>query len=434
MSKRRRVDLGELAASGRSVISGPFGSNIGKRFFKDAGVPVIRGNNLTTNYIKFVDEGFVFLAQDKADELNAYAIENDLIFTAAGTIGQVGIIPKSSSYKQYVISNKQLRFRVDPQKADVDYIYFWLASPWIYSTIQNRNTGSTVPLINLGTIKSLPVELPVDVSEQKKIAAVLSALDAKIELNNRINAELEAMAKTLYDYWFVQFDFPFDFAQGRPDANGRPYKSSGGKMVYNKTLKRHIPEGWEYGTAACILEFNPTLALKKNSEAAYIDMDALPLSGYMTKRVQRKKFGGGVKFKNGDVVFARITPCLENGKTGLITLLEEDEVGFGSTEFIVIRGRNRSLSGFSACLARSEYFRKFAILNMTGTSGRKRIDANILETISLPLPPNELLAQFEKVCTPTIKKLTANTKETQHLTNLRDFLLPMLMNGQVEVS
>lgn len=163
-------------------------------------------------------------------------------------------------------------------------------------------------------------------------------------------------------------------------------------------------------------------------------MDALPLSGYMTKRVQRKKFGGGVKFKNGDVVFARITPCLENGKTGLITLLEEDEVGFGSTEFIVIRGRNRSLSGFSACLARSEYFRKFAILNMTGTSGRKRIDANILETISLPLPPNELLAQFEKVCTPTIKKLTANTKETQHLTSLRDFLLPMLMNGQVEVS
>lgn len=87
-------------------------------------------------------------------------------------------------------------------------------------------------------------------------------------------------------------------------------------------------------------------------------MNALPTNGFMTKSVQKKDFNGGIKFQNGDVVIARITPCLENGKTGLITMLAESEVGFGSTEFIVIRGRQRSLSGFASFLARSELFRK----------------------------------------------------------------------------
>ena len=237
MSSWKKIKLGELAAPGRSVISGPFGSNIGKRFFKQSGIPVIRGNNLTTDSKKFIDEGFVYLTEDKADELNAYAIEDDLLFTAAGTIGQVGIIPKQSKYQKYVISNKQLRFRIDTKKANPDFIYYWLASPWIFKTITNRNTGSTVPLINLGVIKGLPIAIPENLEDQCAIAEILASIDKKIELNNRINAELEAMAKTLYDYWFVQFDFP--------DANGKPYKTSGGKMVYSETLKGEIREGWE---------------------------------------------------------------------------------------------------------------------------------------------------------------------------------------------
>ncbi|QBY41763.1 Type I restriction modification DNA specificity domain protein [Arsenophonus nasoniae] len=236
MNKLRTVKLNELAAPGRSIISGPFGSNIGQRFFQDVGVPVIRGNNLTTDFKKFNDEGFVFLSEEKANELKADAIRGDILFTAAGTIGQVGMIPQSSKYDRYVISNKQLRLRIDPEKADPNYVYYWLASPWIYKTIVDRNTGSTVPLINLGIIKTLPIVLPEDIFEQKKISKIFSLIDKKIDLNNHINTELEAMAKTLYDYWFVQFDFP--------DANGKPYKTSGGKMVYNSILKREIPEGW----------------------------------------------------------------------------------------------------------------------------------------------------------------------------------------------
>ena len=162
-------------------------------------------------------------------------------------------------------------------------------------------------------------------------------------------------------------------------------------------------------------------------------MSSLPLSGFMSSPPERKPFAGGMKFQNGDVVVARITPCLENGKTALITLLKEDEIGFGSTEFIVVRGKKIALSAFAAQLSRSSPFRQYAISNMTGTSGRKRIDASTLETFSLPLPPEALLQQYEKTARPFFERMTNNAKENQQLTQLRDWLLPMLMNGQVTV-
>jgi type I restriction enzyme S subunit len=263
-------------------------------------------------------------------------------------------------------------------------------------------------------------------NKRKATYELLNNIALQTEFNNRINSELEMMAKTLFDYWFVQFDFP--------DAIGKPYKSSGGKMVYNPTLKREIPADWKDGIASHLFDFNPTLSLSMKTEASYIDMNSLPVTGFMSSPPERKSFAGGMKFQNGDVVVARITPCLENGKTALISLLKDGEVGFGSTEFIVLRGKKSPLSAFAANLSRSTSFRQFAISNMTGTSGRKRIDASTLETFSLPLPPEELLLMYEKRVCAFFKLMTNNTKENQHLTQLRDWLLPMLMNGQVTVA
>jgi len=233
------------------------------------------------------------------------------------------------------------------------------------------------------------------------------------------------MAKTLYDYWFVQFDFP--------NANGKPYKTSGGKMVWSEELKREVPDGWEVDAAEHIFQFNPSLSLGKGTRGSYIDMNALPTYGYMTEEIQSKEFNGGMKFQNGDVVVARITPCLENGKTALITLLSNDEIGFGSTEFIVLRGRKRALSAFAAFVSRSEEFRKFAISNMTGTSGRKRVDAKTLANFKMTIPDMKVLSDFENIVAPFFQMLTKNTIENKQLKNLRDWLLPILMNGQVKI-
>lgn len=174
-----------------SIISGPFGSNIGKKFFQKSGIPVIRGNNLSLENEKFIDDGFVFISEEKANELKCDAYSNDLIFTAAGTIGQVGIIPKNSKYKRYVISNKQIRARIDTNKVDLLYAYYWFSSPWIAEYLKRNNKGSTVPLLTLNEVKNLPITYPKDKETQIKIAKVLENLINKINDNNQINNNLD---------------------------------------------------------------------------------------------------------------------------------------------------------------------------------------------------------------------------------------------------
>jgi len=408
------------------ISMGPFGSDIKVDNFVPFGVPVLNGSNLTRN--RLVEDGFKYVTEQKASTFKkAIARRGDIVITHRGTLGQISFIPDDSKFDTYVISQSQFRVRLKRDLVDPSFfVYYFHTSEGQKRLLANKcHVG--VPALAQATTNFKLIEIPLPkIDIQQKIAAVLSALDAKIDLNNRINTELEAMAKTLYDYWFVQFDFP--------DKNGKPYKSSGGKMVWNKELKREIPVGWGTGIAADLFIFNPSLSFSKDAIGSYIDMSALPTSGFMTDEVQQKAFNGGVKFQNGDVVVARITPCLENGKTGLITLLAKDEIGFGSTEFIVLRGKRLPLSSFAACLSRSELFRKFAIANMTGTSGRKRIEAKTLETFGMPLPADRLLSKFEETVSPYFKATTVNTKQNQHLSSLRDWLLPMLMNGQVKVS
>lgn len=431
----KAVTVTEIAAQERNaLVGGPFGSDLVSRDYVPHGVPVIRGANMGKG--RWVSGDFVFVSAEKADSLAANCAKpGDLVFTQRGTIGQVALVPHAQ-YDRYLISQSQMKLSVDPNKACGLFLFYAFCTEDQQNYIQQNAIRTGVPHTNLGILRNTPVRIP-SLAVQKGIARVLSTLDAKIELNQRINEELEGMAKLLYDYWFVQFDFPMTAAQaaalGKPKLTGKPYRASGGKMVYNQTLKREIPEGWTDGTAASIFTFNPSISLRDGTIAGFFDMDAVPTRGFMTKAVQRKAFSGGTKFSNGDVVIARITPCLENGKTALITQLEDGHVGFGSTEFIVMRGKRGSLSAFCACFARSENFRKFAILNMTGTSGRKRVEASSLKSFTLPIPPIELLSSFEHTCEPMFQMMTTNEKENQELTQLRDWLLPMLMNGQVTV-
>ncbi len=382
-------------------------------------IPWLKTEQLGTKYIHDTTEKTTDIAVKetsiKINPVNTIAIA---MYGEGKTRGNVSILKKEMATNQACCN-----VYLDAKKANHEYVYYFLKTQ--YDQLRKLSSGVRKNL-NSNDIKNFEIRIPTKLIEQQKIAAVLSALDAKIDLNNRINAELEAMAKTLYDFWFVQFDFP--------DKNGKPYKSSGGKMVWNEVLKREIPEVWVNGVASDLFIFNPSLSFSKDAIGSYIDMSALSTSGFMTDELQIKAYNGGVKFQNGDVVVARITPCLENGKTGLITLLAKDEIGFGSTEFIVLRGKRQPLSSFAACLSRSELFRKFAIANMTGTSGRKRIEAKTLETFGMPLPPEKLLSKFEETVSPFFKTATVNTKQNQHLSSLRDWLLPILMNGQVKVS
>lgn len=174
-----------------AVVSGPFGSNIGKRFFVEQGVPLIRGNNLTKGNRLFIDRGFVFITKEKAEELKyCEAIIDDLIFTAAGTIGQVGLIPENSLYPKYIISNKQLRVRVNRDKALPLFLFYWFSSSTIQNSIEQRRRGTSIPVINLGILRSLPVLRP-PLPEQGEIAAILADADEKIATEEDRKAALQ---------------------------------------------------------------------------------------------------------------------------------------------------------------------------------------------------------------------------------------------------
>lgn len=416
-----------------SIISGPFGSDISSKYFQADGIPVIRGNNLSNGWAKFIDEGFAYLAQEKADELDAYAVEDDLIFTAAGTIGQVGLIEKGSKYKKYVISNKQLRVRLDKDKINPLYAYYWFSSPWMVKDIVNKNTGSTVPLINLGIIKSLEIRIPKERVVQDKIAKILSSIDSKISLNNRINAELEAMAKTIYDYWFVQFDFPTPSPSGRAGV-GSPYKASGGKMVWSEELKREIPEGWDVKQ---LKDFAKTGSggTPLSTVKAYYENGTIPWinSGEVNEPfiVKAEKFiteeglnnSSAKLFKKGTILMA-----MYGATAGKVSLMD---IAACTNQAICAINTNEEFYRIYIKYGLEDLYRY--LVNLSSGSARDNLSQDKIRDLKFVIPQTEILQHFHETVNTFMMKILVNMKENQKLTELRDWLLPMLMNGQIKI-
>jgi type I restriction enzyme S subunit len=393
----------------KALISGPFGSDISAKYFVDEGVPVIRGNNLSTGFVKFIDNGFAYITEEKADELNAYAICDDIVFTAVGTLGQVGIIPKESKYKKYTISNKQIRVRLDTSKLNPLYAFYWFTSPWMVDTIKARNVGSTVPLINLSIIRSLPVRVPEKINDQIIITKVLSDLDTKIELNNRINRELEAMAKTLYDYWFVQFDFP--------NEQGKPYKSSGGKMVYNAELKREIPVGWEVKKLG-------ELIIKYTDKSIHIE----------SKNILNKGKYPVITQDNGEFI-SGFTNEINPIEDAPLIIFGDHSCTLRYIDFSFFRGADGTqIMSFGKNLTIYVYIYLQSIIKQIPGYGKYERHYKYLKEFDVIVPESQYLKNFQLISKPIFDKISQSRLENQQLSELRDWLLPMLMNGQVTVS
>lgn len=382
------------------IISGPFGSNISSKYFVKEGIPVIRGNNLSLSLDKFYDDGFVFVTKEKADELNCYADRKDLVFTAAGTIGQVGLIPENSKFDRYVISNKQIRVRIDSNKIDVLYAYYWFASPWIQRLLTLSNKGSTVPLLTLREVKNLPVSYPEDIEEQHRIALVLETISKRIENNNKINKELESMAKTIYDYWFLQFEFP--------NENGKPYKSSGGKMVWSEELKREIPEGWEAGFFSNLIEIG---------------------NGKDHKNLRNGKipvYGSGGVMRMVDTYIYNGESVLIPRKGTLNNILYVNGAFWTVDTMFYSKMKKKHSALYNYYSAKLFNFEK---LN-TGT-GVPSMTSSIIYNLKIVIPPDKILERFDNYVQTFYKQIHEKERENRELVLLRDFLLPLLMNGQV---
>lgn len=298
----------------------------------------------------------------------------------------------------------------------------------LVSKLQDRLRGSTQPFISYDLLKEVKVYLP-ELSIQQKIAKVLSDLDAKIELNNNINAELEGMAKLLYDYWFMQFDFP--------DTNGKPYKSSGGKMVYNEQLKREIPEGWEDGVLGDLGDIIGGSTPSKSKEENFTQNGIPWITPKDLSINSDKKFISRGEIDASDIGVKDAS--LKLMKKGTVLLSSRAPIGY----LAIARNEVTTNQGFKSFVPTKGYPTEFIYYTLKNalpyieqnSSGStfKEVSGGVLKSIKTCLPKMSTIENYEIKVSSIFKKQDVLEKENQKLSELRDWLLPMLMNGQVTV-
>lgn len=346
--------------------------------------------------------------------------------------------------KSKCLTNQQINsIVVNEKKFNADYIYYVLINN--YKLLRAAGTGSTsLPLLNKTDFDALKLKVHKDRKIQKQIAKVLSDLDAKIEVNNKINQELEAMAKTLYDYWFVQFDFPtsarYAATVGKPDIEGKPYKSSGGKMVFNEELKREIPEGWKVESIGNIVDCNKWNRTKENNFTYLNYLDTSNLTRNVIDSIQTLNFetdkipsrAQRVIAKN-DILYSTVRPNQQH--FGLIKLPKGNLVA--STGFAQIRSNDPRFSNdfIYQFLCQDYVADRLQQIAEGSVSAYPSISHNDIMNLKIVLPKDDMqLEKADSIFQRGNEKIALNLEENQKLAELRDWLLPMLMNGQVSVS
>lgn len=422
----------------KAIVSGPFGSNIGSRFFVESGVPVIRGNNLTTDMTRFIDDGFVFVTEEKADELkNCDAIIDDLIFTAAGSLGQVGIIPNTAKYSRYIISNKQLRARVDKQKVDPLFVFYWLSSKEMVKYIQQRNTGSSVPLINLSVLRSLPIPLP-PLPEQRAIAHILSTLDDKIELNRQMNETLEAMVRAIFKSWFVDFDPVRAKAEGRdtglPEEIAALFPDS-----FEETEIGEVPEGWKISKLSNVCEYIMSGGTPSTQIPAYWDGDIPWLSSGETRncfitKTEKTITNLGVEKSSTRLARAKSTVIAAAGQghtRGQTSLLLFDS--YINQSVVALAADSKQVSDYYLFFNLSGRYEELRQISDSHSS-RGSLTTKLLNNLDIIIPSLELVSKFSQFTEAVVGQIQQNLLQSSMLTELRDTLLPKLISGELRIN
>lgn len=386
----------------------------------DNGVPFIsakdfNGREITEKEMRYISPTL------HAKLLKGHTKLHDVLIVVRGNgVGKVGLI--NEKYVDANLNAQLALLRPNPNFINPEYLYYLLSSEKYYKSLLNHSSGSAQPQLTIGNLKKLEIKFP-DIVRQKKIVNLLSSLDKKIESNSLIIKKLEEISQALFKRWFIDFEFVND--------EKLPYKSSGGKMVDSELGE--LPLGWHVGTAKEIFDFSPTEKVKKGDSIPYVEMKNLNSSAMIYEWTHRDFSGSGSKFKQGDTLLARITPCLENGKIGYVDFLKENQVGWGSTEFIIIRSKPGIKKSFSYFFASESNFKDYAVSNMNGSSGRQRVKAGNLADYKMIIPPIEIINQYTEITEKNMKFMSNLKQQILYLKELRDSLLPKLLTGEVEI-
>ena len=312
---------------------------------------------------------------------------------------------------------------------DARFAYYFLKQ----LNLRRFDSGSVQASLNRNYIYPIRIYVPRP-REQKSIAYILDTLDEKIELNRRMNETLEAMARAIFKSWFVGFDPVRSKMDGRKPAGMDDTTAALFPDSFEDSELGKTPKDWSVCPLPEVVDINPKRVLPRGSIAPYLDMKNMPTRGHRPDEVIDREFKSGTKFINGDTLLARITPCLENGKTAFVDFLSNDEVGWGSTEYIVFRPKSPLPVEFGYYLARSEELRSHAIKNMTGSSGRQRVPSTCFDQFLLAVPSAEIARCFGDIVRPFVVEIRVNSEQSKRLATIRDTLLPKLLSGEIRVS
>ncbi|WP_104160197.1 restriction endonuclease subunit S [Arthrobacter sp. ZGTC212] len=388
-----KVTLADVLAEGGTVKTGPFGTVLKAAEYAGAGVPIIS--------VGEVDYGSLRLRKDTphapievTERLPEYVLRaGDIVFGRKGAVDRSAWV--KSSEDGWFLGSDGIRLRL-PRDVNSRFFAYQFQNPAVREWLLQHASGSTMLSLNQRILERVPLVVP-EREVQDAIAEVLGALDDKIAANTKLTETIEQLGGTKLNLLGI---------------NQEPG-----------------------GDAVCLeayFDFNPRRATVSD-EAVLIDMQALPTAQPLVSRWGKGPKRGGTRFMNGDTLLARITPCLENRKTGFVDFLNDGEVGIGSTEFIVIRSREGIPLGASYFVATSNRFRDFAIQNMVGTSGRQRVSAADIARFELnPIVAADLV-EFGEWADANLKVLGALRDENRTLAATRDALLPQLMSGKLRV-
>lgn len=375
-------------------------------------IPMVQGKNIREG--GFVEKYDWYISKKIADLLPRSILNKKCILIpyVGSNLGEVGLFP--NKYRCQLASNiAKLELKTD--KYDLEYVMYYLQSPIGQSYLFQEKQGSSQPNITMESIRNTQI-IKKDILEQKKIVKILSLLTKKIERNNCINDNLAQQAKLLYDYWFTQFDFP--------DENDKPYRSSGGQMVWNDLLKKKIPLGWEVKTLSELLKKN-TQSFDYSSVQPTIDLSVMPSDSIALSQINSSdNFSTNLYvMKKGDILFGSIRPYLH--KAGIAPC--DGAVAGTVHSYHPINPNDYNFSLIT--MARDSFF-DYAVNTSSGTK-MPVVSSDSILSFKFAYS-KEVAKKFNSV--PIMEIITRNVQETQRLIKLRDFLLPLLMNGQVTIA
>ncbi|GGD28885.1 restriction endonuclease subunit S [Pontibacillus salipaludis] len=417
-----------------AVAMGPFGSRIKTENFVETGVPVIKGQNLTSIWLN--ENEFSYLTEQKAEELKSSLVERgDLVFTHRGTLGQVGYIHEDSKFLKYIVSQSQMKLSVDKSKVNPLFLYYFFKSDLGQYRLLVNKSQTGVPAIARPTNSLKNIKFPMPPLEiQSKIANALVKFDQKIELNNKMISNLQEISRTLFKRWFTDFEFP--------NEEGEPYRSSGGKMIESEIGL--IPEGWSITKLG-----NIGATVSKGTTPTRKDIDnAIDESAVDFIKVKDISDNGVINYKNTQ----KIPLSIHQNKLKR-SILKENDILFsiagtiGRVSYVNKLKKERNINQAIAFIRLSDpmYFNLVYQLLKTRNvqedvkskvvqGVQANVSLSILKDIRVPIPSHQLLKIFNESLDSSFKQAEELKTQIDTLSDLRDTLLPKLLSGEIELN